>query len=258
MNKWIRSIIFALSLVEFFAPSSAAQEFKVYEGDINDAQIDRIDKIDAYLKGFSEKYQKLQEDFTKEKQAHQETKSELQKLQQQIDSTSDQRLKDLESKVSALETKLTGLDVQQMRKEMDTSSAEFVKLKKDYEQAKAMLNQIKLLIQADYASRFTKADSGNNQLKGIVEEINKIQLPIATPTPAATASPAPTLSVTPTSAPANTPSTIQTPVAKPPVPGVDPKKEENFLEKYPIPARQTFCRKPENLKNFQKECLPYL
>src|SRR5690606_36802064 len=120
----------------------------------------------------------------------------------------------------------------------DETQKELTNLKKDYDNAKAMLKQIKLLIQVDYGSRLNKSDSANNQLRGVIEEINKIQLPIATPTPIATITPTPTV----------TPAVIATPA--PTSSTVTPTASENFLDKYPLEARKQFRRNAENLKKF--------
>lgn len=249
MKQLQMSIILAGFYSVFFT-QLWAQEFKSYKGDNNDAKIDRLDNIEKYLEGFSAQYKELQQDFAAEKKAHQETRQMLEEATQKIAQKENKKIEELLKKVTDLETKLSGLDVQAMKKDSDQQRKDFETLKTDYTNAKAMLQQIKLLIQADYATRLTKTDSSNNTLRGIVEEINKIQLPTATPaaTPSATptVTPTATVSATATPSPTTTPANAATP------------SNDNFLEKYPPPARQAFCRKPENLAKFKKECLPYL
>lgn len=214
-------------------------EIKSYETDLNAPNIDRIERVEKYLEQFSNNYQQLKKDFDQERIEHQKTKEALLKMTETLAKQESQKLKEIETKVTAIETEMKALDLPELKKNFGTADAKLNDLKKDYDQAKAMLEQIKLLIQADYTNRFSSTDSANNKLKGIVEEINKIQLPKPTPTPT----------------PTTTPIATATPAASV---TATPKAEEKFIEKYPLPVRQSFCRKPENLKKYQKECLPYL
>lgn len=236
--------------------SSSAKEVKAYELDFNLGQVDRLEKIETYLEGLSNSYKQLQADFQKEKAEHLQTRIELEALKNQKAQDSKNNTEELANKVSVLEQNIGTTNVSQLQSELTQTKSDLANLSSDYNQAKALLGQIKLLIQADYAQKFNNTTGSNNQLKGIVEEINKIQLP----TPQATPTPTPTATATPIASP--TPSLVPQPTATPPVPSVLVKPQEdnnqNFLEKYPEQMRQEFCRKPENLQKFQKECLPYL
>lgn len=258
----MKVLVFTFILAFFFAPKLALQaqeqeqapkKLENYKLDLNAANIDRIEKVELYLEKFSSGYNQLKQEFELERAEHQKTKEALLKMSEALAKQESERLKELEAKVAALETEIKSLELPELKKNFGSADTKLNDLKKDYDQAKAMLEQIKLLIQADYASRFSTTDSGNNKLKGIVEEINKIQLPKPTPTPTTT----PSTATTPTPTPTVGAATTSTPTPTP-TPTTSPSAEENFIEKYPLPVRQSFCRKPENLKQYQKECLPYL
>ncbi|MFX3675687.1 MAG: hypothetical protein ACN6I6_01495 [bacterium] len=252
MKYKVLTIAFAAFLATFLSwaqDATPTQELEPYKPDINLAKIDRIDQSSEYLEKLSKAFNELKQDFEKSKTVNQELKAKIQSLEEKLKNNNSAEIKLLSERIDKLETKIAPHDFEQSQKDYQALKKSHETLEKDYANAKAMLEQIKLLIAADYDSRLSKSGTSDNKLKGILEEINKIQLvktkPATTPTPVA--SPTPAVTVSPTT----------TPTASTPTPAAT-NEAESFLEKYPLPARQTFCRKPENLKKFQTECLPYL
>lgn len=249
MKTHIKKIFFAALIATSL--HLLAQEKKAglepFKPDVNLAKMDRLDHSGQYLEKLSIAFKELQDQFDKERTENKQLKNELSSLKQSLLSLNNEQLEKINKRLLEVETKLSVHDLDQFKADHDQLRIEFDKLNKDYAQAKAMLEQIKLLIITDYASRSNNQGTSNNKLKGIVEEINKIQLP--KPTPVATATPVATVTPVATSTPAATATAAATPAAP---------KEESFIDKYPLPARQSFCRKPENLRKFKKECLPYL
>ncbi|MBH48156.1 MAG: hypothetical protein CME71_08300 [Halobacteriovorax sp.] len=249
MKYQVVTIAFAALLTIYTVRSQEAtpsKELEPYKPDINLAKIDRIDQSSEYLEKLSKAFGELKQDFQKSQALNKDLKTKIEELEAKLKNNNSTEIKLLSERIDKLEAKITPHDFEQNQKDYQELKKSHETLEKDYANAKAMLEQIKLLIAADYDSRLSKSGTSDNKLKGILEEINKIQLIKAKATP----TPTPTPTVTPTATP--TPSVSATSTPKPTT------EAESFLEKYPLPARQTFCRKPENLKKFQTECLPYL
>tara|TARA_R110000868_G_scaffold75979_7_gene218919 strand:+ start:7821 stop:8597 length:777 start_codon:yes stop_codon:yes gene_type:complete len=258
MKYAISTIFFAALLVtiQLRAQETASEkELEPYKSDINLAKIDRIDQSSSYLEKLSKAFTELKKNFDESQNLNKDLKAKIKILEEKLNNNNSAQIKSLSERLDKVEAKINPQDFDQNQKDYQALKRSHEALEKDYANAKAMLEQIKLLIAADYDSRLTKSGSSDNKLKGILEEINKIQLvkakPAATPSP----TPTPTATATATATPAATPTPSAKATAAPATPD---KKEESFLDKYPLPARETFCRKPENLKKFQTECLPYL
>ncbi len=232
----------------------AQDEIKPFKSDLNYGQVDRIQRTETYVEKLSKNFIDTKEKLGEQEKINEELKKEIESVKQSLNNNNQEKLKDLEKRLSEIETKTAKHDLDKLQQDHDQLKKEFKDLSTDYNQAKLMLSQIKLLIMADYTERFNTKGSSDNKLKGIVEEINKVQLP--KPTPTATITPKPTTVTTPAPATTATPAATAT-ISTTNNPSSE-KKEESFIEKYPLPARETFCRMPENLKKFQKECLPYL
>lgn len=243
--------IFSLFLQIICLPAKAQEkeELKAFKSDYNDATIDRVEITEKYMEKLSSKFLDSTKELEEQRKKNVELEKEIKNLKESMTNFNNEKIKNIEKRISELETKVSKHDFDKLQTEHDKLVSDFSTLSKEYTQAKAMLEQIKLLLMTDYTTRFSTKGSSDNKLKGIVEEINKIQLPQIKPTPTATATPA----TTPTPSASATPPANSTATPTP-----TSSAEENFIEKYPLPARQSFCRQPENLRKFQKECLPYL
>lgn len=250
--------IFSL-LMQFFYSSAWTQEkekLKAFKSDINNATITRVENAEKYMEELSSKFLDSIKELEEQRKKNAELENELKSLKESIKTINNEQTASIEKRLTELEVKTAKHDFDKLQLEHDKLLSNFNTLSKDYAQAKVMLEQIKLLLMTDYTSRFNSKGPSDNKLKGIVEEINKIQLPKEKPTPP----PSPTSTATPTATPiaTSTPSTATNSPKDTSSTATQPEKEENFIEKYPLPARQSFCRQPENLRKFQKECLPYL
>lgn len=245
--------IFSLFMLAMPKPSFGQdkQEIKAFKSDINMATIDRVEITEKYMENLSSTFIQTKDELEKQKTKNAQLENEIKELKESMKVFTSEQLKKIETRLTALEDKTSKHDFDKLQTEHDQLLADFKTLSKDYTQAKMMLEQIKLLLMTDYTSRFNPKGASDNKLKGIVEEINKIQLPkAATPTPSVT----PTVTPTPALKASPTPGATATST---PAASASPE-QENFIEKYPLPARQSFCRQPENLRKYQKECLPYL
>ncbi len=221
--------IFSLSvlLAVNFCWAQENQDLKAFKSDINDATIDRVRILEEYIEKMSSQFIQTSKNLEAQIKKNAELEKKIAKgMSSDNQSTS---MEQLTKTVESLEKKIAKLSPDEVNRDLKSVKSELSKTNVEILLIKSLLNEVKTYLINNHEITIAKDKSKvNSSLNETIDNIRKIYL-----------------TEKKSAASTNTEVKVKS-------------ESDNFLDKFSLRTRRSFCKTEANAKKFKKECLPYI